>query len=111
MEIKEYLQDNIVLLKLFGEMMGGPDATLLNDKLHQLIEAGKKNVIVDLSSISWINSSGLGILIGALTTIRNAGGDLKIASVTDRIQRLLEITKLHQVFDIYDSVDSAISEF
>lgn len=111
MEIKEQLKDDIMVLKLSGEMMGGPDATVLNDKLHELIESGKLEVIVDLSSVSWINSSGLGILIGALTTIRNAGGELKIASVTDRIKRLLEITKLHKVFDLYDSVDSAVAAF
>ena len=111
MEIKEQLHDDVVVLNLSGEMMGGPDATVLNDKLHELIESGKLKVVVDLSAVSWINSSGLGILIGALTTIRNAGGELKIASVTDRIQRLLQITKLDKVFDIYDTVESAVAVF
>ena len=111
MEIKEQLKQDIIVLQLSGEMMGGPDATVLNDKLHELIESDKLKVIADLSRVSWINSSGLGILIGALTTMRNAGGDLKIASVTERIQRLLEITKLHKVFDIYDDVESAAAGF
>ncbi|MDZ7724944.1 MAG: STAS domain-containing protein [candidate division KSB1 bacterium] len=111
MEIKEQLHDDVVVLKLSGEMMGGPDATALNDKLHELIESGNLKVVVDLSLVSWVNSSGLGILIGALTTIRNAGGELVIASVTDRIQRLLQITKLDKVFDIYDVVESAVAAF
>ena len=111
MEIKEQLKQDIIVLQLSGEMMRGPDATVLNDKLHELIESDKLKVIADLSRVSWINSSGLGILIGALTTMRNAGGDLKIASVTERIQRLLEITKLHKVFDIYDDVESAAAGF
>ena len=69
MKMTETISDKVVVLELSGKIMGGPDATLLTEKLHQLIESGKTQVIVDLSQVSWMNSSGLGILIGGLTII------------------------------------------
>jgi anti-sigma B factor antagonist len=111
MKMNEKAKDGIVVLELSGKIMGGPDASLLNDKLHELIEAGKTQVIADLGKVNWMNSSGLGILIGALTTMRNNGGDLKLANITDKIQSLLMITKLLTVFETFDTVDTAIESF
>jgi anti-sigma B factor antagonist len=111
MTIKEQEMDNVVVLELSGKIMGGPDASLLNDKLHELIDKGKTKVVADLNKVNWMNSSGLGILIGGLTTMRNNGGDLKLANVTDRIQSLLMITKLLTVFETHDSLEKAIGSF
>jgi anti-sigma B factor antagonist len=63
---------------------------------------------MDLSKVDWMNSSGLGILISGLTTIKNAGGELRLAKVTDKIQSLLLITKLISVFSTHDSVEDAL---
>ena len=111
MNINEKMSDGIVILEVSGKIMGGPDATLLNDKLHQLIEDGKTNIVADLEKVNWMNSSGLGILIGGLTTMRNVGGDLKLANITDRIQSLLMITKLLTVFETFDSIEKAKESF
>ena len=111
MKLVEKDVDGIVVLELSGKIMGGPDATLLNDKLHELIETQKTNVIANLAKVNWMNSSGLGILIGGLTTMRNNGGDLRLANVTDRIKSLLMITKLITVFKSYDTLEEAISSF
>lgn len=111
MKMTERESDGVVILELSGKIMGGPDASLLNDKLHELIEAGKTNVIADLEKVNWMNSSGLGILIGGLTTMRNSGGDLKLANITDRIQSLLMITKLLTVFETFETIDKAIESF
>ncbi|NIT60730.1 MAG: STAS domain-containing protein, partial [Aliifodinibius sp.] len=62
--------------------------------LHELIDNDKTNVVVDLGKVKFMNSSGLGMLIGALTTMKKAGGDLRIANPTDKIESLLIITKL-----------------
>ncbi len=91
--------------------MGGPDAVSLNEKLHELIEQGKTNIVVNLSKVKFMNSSGLGMLIGALTTMRKAGGDLRIANATDKIESLLVITKLITVFKHFKSLDAAIKSF
>jgi anti-sigma B factor antagonist len=111
MTIKEKVIDAVVVLELAGKIMGGPDASLLNDKLHDLLDKGKMKIIADLSGVNWMNSSGLGILIGGLTTMRNNGGDLKLSGVTERIQNLLMITKLLTVFDAHDSLDKAVASF
>ena len=111
MKMTESESAGVVILELSGKIMGGPDATLLNDKLHELIEAGKIKIIANLKGVNWMNSSGLGILIGGLTTMRNSGGDLKLANITDRIQSLLMITKLLTVFESFDTIDQAIESF
>jgi len=111
MTIVEKAVGDVVVLELAGKIMGGPDASLLNDKLHDLLDKGNTKVIADLAGVSWMNSSGLGILIGGLTTMRNNGGDLKLSGVTERIQNLLMITKLLTVFDAHDSLEKAVASF
>jgi len=91
--------------------MGGPDATVLHDRLHELIDQNKKKVVIDLAKVDWMNSTGLGILIAGLTTLRDNQGELKLACVTDKIQSLLTITKLITVFEAHETVDAAVASF
>ncbi len=102
---------NAVVITLKGNVMGGPDGASLHNTLHELREKGKANVVVDLGKTKFMNSSGLGMMISGLTTMRNAGGDLRLANVADRIQSLLVITKLITVFKHYDSVEEAVQSF
>jgi len=111
MTLKEKEINDVVVLELSGKVMGGPDANVLSDKLHQLVDQNKTKVVADLSKVSWMNSSGLGILIGGLTTMRNHNGDLKLANVTERIKSLLIITKLITIFETFDSVQDAVASF
>jgi len=104
-------QDGIIILEPRGKIMGGPDATAMHAMLHDLVAHDKKRVVIDLSGVDWMNSTGLGILISGLTTMRNNGGDLKLANVTDKIESLLTITKLVTVFESHDDVETAISSF
>jgi anti-sigma B factor antagonist len=103
--------NEIVILEPKGKIMGGPDASLLHDKLYELIETNKKKIVIDLAGVDWMNSTGLGILISSYTTLRNHNGDLKLANVTDKIKSLLTITKLVTVFEAHDSVEAAIESF
>jgi anti-sigma B factor antagonist len=103
--------DGIIIIELEGNVLGGPDATALNDELHKQVEKKKKKIVVDLSAVQSMNSSGLSMLIGALSTMRNAGGDLKIAAASKKIESLLNITKLTTVFELYPSVKKAITSF
>jgi anti-sigma B factor antagonist len=104
-------QDGVTILAPKGKIMGGPDSTELHEKLRDLIKNNAKKVIIDLSDVDWMNSTGLGILISGLTTMRGSGGELKLARVTDKIQSLLVITKLVTVFESHDSVEEAIGSF
>jgi anti-sigma B factor antagonist len=89
--------------------MGGPDASTLNGKLHELIDAGKTNVVIDLRGVEFMNSSGLGLLIGGISTMKNAGGSLRFANASEKIAGIITITKLGSLFDMYDSVDAAVA--
>lgn len=111
MKLKSDKHGNIVVIELKGKIMGGPDAAVFRDELKSHLDAGVKRVIVDLGKVDWMNSSGLGILIGGLTTVKNEEGEMKLARVTEKIKSLLMITKLVQVFDSYDSVEDAIASF
>jgi anti-sigma B factor antagonist len=104
-------QDGVTILAPKGKIMGGPDSTELQEKLRDLIKGNTKRVIIDLAEVDWMNSTGLGIMIAGLTTMRTAGGELKLARVTDKIQSLLVITKLVTVFESHDSVEQAIGSF
>jgi anti-sigma B factor antagonist len=111
MKLSDREMNNIVILEPRGKIMGGPDATLLHDRLYELIESDKKRVVIDLAGVEWMNSTGLGILISSYTTLRNHQGELKLANVTDKIRSLLTITKLVTVFDAYDTVNDAVQSF
>ena len=111
MKLSDREEQGVVILEPRGKIMGGPDASLLHDKLYECIEQDKKQIVVDLSQVDWMNSTGLGILISSYTTLRNHEGMLKLANVTDKIKSLLTITKLVTVFEAHDSVDEAVQSF
>ncbi|MBI4417180.1 MAG: STAS domain-containing protein [Ignavibacteriales bacterium] len=111
MKFKTKELKGVTVIELNGNVMGGPDATELNEELHKLVSAGKTRVVVDLGDVKFMNSSGLGMLIRALTTMRNAGGDMKLARASEKIESLLIVTKLITVFDHHESVAKAVDAF
>ena len=111
MKLKATQHGPVTVIELEGNLMGGPDAGSLNNKLHEFVEAGKTSVVVDMGGVGFINSTGLGLLIGGVTTMRNAGGNLKLARTSEKIAGLLKIAKLQSVFETYDSVQAAVSSF
>jgi anti-sigma B factor antagonist len=111
MKIKTTEKYEAVIIELKGNVMGGDDTKDFNDLLHKLIDEGKTRIVVDLSDVKFMNSSGLGMLIGGLTTVKKSDGFYKLANVTDKIESLLIITKLITIFETYDSVDKALESF
>jgi anti-sigma B factor antagonist len=99
---------DVTVIHLQGNLMGGPDATALNAKLHELVEAGKKQIVIDLRGVEFMNSSGLGLLIGGVSALKNAGGSLKLANASEKINALIKITKLSSLFESYPSVEAAV---
>lgn len=104
-------QYNCVIITFKGNVMGGPDVVKLNEQLHNLIDEEKTNIVADLGKVKFMNSSGLGMLIGGLTTMRKAGGDLRIANATDKIESLLVMTKLITVFNHFKSTEEAVQSY
>lgn len=111
MRIQSKKLDGIVSLHLQGKLMGGPDADTFRKTIYGLLETGKKRVIVDLKGISWVNSTGVGILISGYTTLRKSGGDMKLIHVSEKIRSILYVTKLNLIFECFDSEDEAIASF
>ncbi len=100
------------VLEMKGKFLGSVDGDAFRKTITDLKEEGKTKVVVDLSQTDMIDSTGIGMLISALTTMRNAGGDVKIACLKKRIKNLFLMTRLlGPVFDDYDSVDEALQSF
>ena len=83
----------------------------IRDAVRDLIAKGQSKILLNLADISYIDSSGIGELVSAFTTVKNAGGELKLLNLTKKVHDLLQITKLYTVFDIKDDEASAISSF
>ncbi len=111
MQIKEKITGDVVVLKFKGSLMGEPDTTKIRQKFHSLVNDELQKVVIDMGGVKWINSAGLGSLIAGLTTLRNAGGDLRLANVADKVESLFMITQLVKVFKSYETADRAIASF
>ena len=109
MKIKEKIENNVAVLALHGKMMGGPETTALHDHIRGLMKDGISKVVIDLGGVKWINSSGLGVLMAAMTTLKNVEGQMKLANVTEKVESLLMITQLIRIFETFDSVDRAVA--
>ncbi len=94
-----------------GNLMGGPETISVHEKVKELIDQDVKKIVIDLSKVKWMNSSGLGTMMGCLTSLKNAGGELKICGVTEKVKSLFMMTKLITIFDTYDSVKEAVQAF
>jgi anti-sigma B factor antagonist len=99
------------VIELRGDITGGPHNDDFSNTLKKLLAGEKKNIVIDLAETKYMNSSGLGMLISGYTTVKNSGGDLKLANVTKKIESLLVITKLSTIFENYSSVDEAVKSF
>ena len=111
MKIHEKEKNGVVILELKGDVLGGPDALAFEDKLKEVMQKGRTNILLDLGKVSVMNSSGLGIIIGGFTSCRNRGGTLKIVNPTKKISSLLIITKLISVIESFDNMDEAVASF
>lgn len=101
---------NAVVFQITGKFLGSIEGTAFKERLEELKAEGKTNIVVDLAKADFMDSSGIGTLIGALTTVRQAGGDLKLACMKDRIKNLFLLTRLlGPIFEDFDTVEAAAS--
>lgn len=111
MTVKEKIDGDVAILSLKGNLMGEPDTTDVRDKIYSLLQDGMTKIVLDLGKVKWVNSSGLGTLISAMTSVKNKGGEMRLASVTDKVESLFVITQLIKVFKTYETVDRAVASF
>jgi anti-sigma B factor antagonist len=111
LKIRERKRDGVAILEMSGKLMGGPDADAFDETLKTLIHEGCRNVIVNMDKVSWVNSTGLGILISGYTTLKKSGGELKLLKVSDRIENIFIVSKLYTVFASFQDEDEAVRSF
>ncbi len=108
--VQDQYQASVVQIK--GKFLGSVHGSELKDVLDQLKGAGKVNVVIDLGATDFMDSSGIGMLIGGLTTMRKVGGEVRLANLEKRIRNLFMMTRLlGPVFIAYDSVTAAAESF
>jgi anti-sigma B factor antagonist len=111
MKIKTRRVDGVTILDLSGRITLGEGSVTIRDAVRNVIATGSKKILLNLGDINYIDSSGIGELVSAFTTVRNGGGELKLLNLTKKVHDLLQITKLYTVFDIKDDERSAIAAF
>ena len=111
MEINERIVDGVTILDLNGKLTIGDGAQLLKDKSESLVFQGRKQVIVNLGAVPYIDSGGLGQLVACYTTLTRAGGRLTLVNLNTRNHDLLSITKLVSVFETFDTEREALESY
>ena len=111
LKIQERQLDDVTVLSLSGEILLDDGDLEFRKKVHELIERGRFNIVVDLGGVSHVDSAGVGMLVAKQKTVHGHGGDIKLVHVSSRSQRLLAIMRLAMVFETFDDEDEAIRSF
>lgn len=111
MKLRLYTKEDIVVLEPVGKIMSGEDVDQLDDKLYALLGKGRKKVIIDLGKTNWVSSSAISSLLNHNIKFREAGGSLKLANLTGKIEQLIAITRLISFFQVYDTLGAAVDSF
>ncbi len=111
LEIRQREHEGIAILDLEGRITVGPEAGKLRETLQQLAGSGIRDLILNLVGVDYIDSTGLGALVVCYTTLRKAGGRLKLENMTRRNIELLVYTKLTTVFEIFNDEQDAVNSF
>ena len=111
LEIQQREREGIVILDLSGRLVVGEATAALRETIRELSEAGRKNIIVNLQDVDYIDSTGLGGLVISYTTLKKAGGALKVTNLSRRNIELLVLTKLSTVFEVFNDEQDAVNSF
>jgi anti-sigma B factor antagonist len=103
--------NGVTVLDLSGKITLGEGSVTIRDAVRDVLATGKNQILLGLGNVNYIDSSGIGELVSALTAVKNAGGALKLLQLTKKVQDLLQITKLYTVFEVHDEEAAAIRSF
>jgi anti-sigma B factor antagonist len=109
LSIKTRKVDGVVVVDMSGRLTIGEPVLLFRETLRVQVNDGARHFVLNLGDVSYIDSSGLGELVSAYTTVRNKQGDVKLLNLTAKAKDLLQMTKLLTVFDVYDDEAKAIN--
>jgi|SRR6185312_15594786 len=103
--------DGVTIVDVAGRITLGEGSSQLRNVLRELLDAGQKNILLNLSDVTYIDSAGIGELVAGYTTVANGGGTVKLLGLTNRVKDLLQITKLYTVFDVHETEAHALRAF
>jgi anti-sigma B factor antagonist len=110
-EIQQREREGVIVLDVKGRITVGAESGALRDKVAELNAAGRRNIILNLADVDYIDSTGLGALVISVTTVRKSGGNLKLLNLNRRNIELLVMTKLATVFEIFNDEQDAVNSF
>ena len=102
---------DVAIVDLAGKITLGENTGILREELRSLLSQGTKNIVLNMGDVSYVDSAGLGELVGAYTTATNQGGAVKLLNLQGKLRDLMQITKLHTIFSTFDSEQAAVSSF
>ena len=102
---------DVTIVDFSGKITLGEGSAMLRNTVRELVNSGSKKILLSLYDVDYIDSSGIGELVSAFTTVKNSGGELKLLNLTKKVHDLLQITKLYTVFDVKDDEAAAIASF
>ncbi len=112
MKIHEQVKDAVTILRVSGKLISGPELMELKTAFQNVVNQDRhRKVLLDLGGVSWMDSSGLGVIVSGHTTISRAGGEMKILNATKKIHELFIITKLITVFETFQDEHAALGSF
>jgi len=111
LKVTERESAGVTILDFSGRITLGAETALMRDTILALINQGKKAIVVDLSQVSHIDSTGIGELVSVAQTIRQKGGDLKLLNLTKKLRDMVEVVKLGTIFELFDDETAAVNSF
>ncbi|HEX6177013.1 MAG TPA: STAS domain-containing protein [Thermoanaerobaculia bacterium] len=103
--------DGVEVIKLEGKITIGAGDSQLREVITNAMNSGRNNILLDMSGVTTIDSSGIGELVGSYTTVTNRGGKLKLLHLPAKLNELLHVTQLITVFEVYDNEPDAVKSF
>lgn len=102
---------DVTVVDLHGRIALGEESAALRDKMAYLLTEAKKKILLNMSDVSYIDSSGLGALVSTYTSAKKQGVEIKLAALSDKVSDLMEITRLYTVFDVAPDEATALASF
>lgn len=111
MTVVERRVGDVTVLDLKGRLVFDEGDAVLREHINDLVQQGRMNILLNLRDVTYVDSCGIGVLVAKFVSLRRKGGDLRLVHITPRSRRLMEITKLMNVFRIFDTEADAIASF
>jgi anti-sigma B factor antagonist len=102
---------NVAIVDLAGKITLGEGSGTVRNTIKDLVNSGQKNILINLKDVTYIDSAGLGEMVGAYATVTNAQGNVKLLHPQAKVHDLLQVTKLYTVFQAYDDEQEALRSF